>query len=72
VDERAYQEGVAAALKNGVMTYQELIGPNWREKFAELAAELEVARELGIPLAALEMKSGGLASATRQEGQDNG
>jgi len=58
VDEGAYQRGVEAALRNGTLTYQELLGPAWREKFAELADELRYARELGIPLSVFETRAG--------------
>lgn len=62
VDEQKKQAGIAAALKNGDLTYQDLIGPNWRERFDQLAEEIAYAREKNLPLSVLEMKSGGTAA----------
>ena len=67
VDEGAYQRGIEAALRNGTMTYQELLGPAWREKFAQLAVELRTARELGIPLAVFETRAGAPVRSETQE-----
>lgn len=37
-------------LKNGEVTFAELLGPGWRGQMEQLAEELKVARELGLPL----------------------
>jgi len=58
VDEGAYQRGVESALRNGTLTYQDLLGPAWRERFAQLSEELRVARDLGIPLSVFETRAG--------------
>lgn len=61
VDEVKERQANALALKNGEKTFSELLGPDWKTKFAAFAAELEYARTLGLPLSVFEQKSGGMA-----------
>lgn len=45
-------------LKNGEMSFSDLNGPDWRKVFEALAAQLELARRLDLPLSILETVSG--------------
>lgn len=40
-------------LRNGLADYSDQLGPDWEEKFVALSEQLDLARELGIPLAML-------------------
>lgn len=67
------QKDVAATalkLKNGLTTYEEILGPTWRKTLSKLAAETAFARESGIPLAVLETVAGAIAANT-EETQEN-
>lgn len=70
IDERLAVEANAAALKSGQLTYRELLGSEWEEKFAQHAKELALARSLGLPLAELETVSGAPA-AEPKDNPDN-
>ncbi len=61
VDEARESVAEAQKLKNGTLDYSEIWGPEWRVKFGALAEQLNVARELGLPLSVFEQKSGGAA-----------
>jgi capsid protein len=54
IDQVKAQKGIEMALKNGKMTYSQLIGPHWKDHFKELAEELTFIGELrdgkGLPL----------------------
>lgn len=63
------QKDVAATalkLKNGLTTYEEILGPTWRKTLSKLAAETAFARESGIPLAVLETVAGAIAENTEE------
>jgi len=70
VDEKAYQLGLSAAIKNGAVTYQDVLGPSWKERFAQLGEELEEARKHNIPLAAFETKAGAVSPQTGENGNE--
>lgn len=55
------------AMKNGAKTLRDVAGPDWRRKFADFAAQLKVARELGIPLAVFETVAGAVAAVPEVE-----
>jgi hypothetical protein len=65
------QNAIALALKNGTTDFSQEIGPDWREHFDALAAQLEYARSKGIPLGVMEMKSGGAANGKDNSGSDD-
>lgn len=50
VDEGKEQKALGEKLRNGLTRYRELIGPHWKEHFAELAEEIAEAKRLGLPL----------------------
>ena len=64
------QTAIAAAIKNGTTDYSQEIGPDWRNRFDALAEQIAYAREKGIPLAAMEMKSGGQSTSADAGRQD--
>ena len=60
----------AEALKNGEISYSQLLGPDWKKIHEQLAKELKAAKELGLPLAVFETKAGGSAAeADKQENE---
>ena len=66
------QNAIALALKNGTTDFSQEIGPDWREHFDSLAEQIAYAREKGIPLSVMEMKSGGAQpTENKQKGQDD-
>lgn len=67
VDEEKAEKGIAAKLKNGRVTYSQLIGPGWREHFDQLGKELEYIQEKGLPLGIFETKSGGTTNANEND-----
>ena len=54
-------------MKNGAKTLRDVAGPDWRRKFADFAAQLKVARELGIPLSVFETVAGAVAAVPEVE-----
>ena len=71
VKELDAQKAIAQALKNGSTDYSKLLGPDWRNKLKALAEQLDVVRELNLPLGVLELKSGGTADdADTNEDED--
>jgi len=65
------ENATAQALKNGTTDYSDLLGPDWEDRLTALAAQLEKARELNIPLGVLEMKSGGEAGGQAPQDDDD-
>lgn len=63
VDEARESVAQAQFLKNGAVDYSEILGPAWRVKFAAIAEQLALARELKLPLSIFEQKSGGAATS---------
>ena len=61
----------AQALKNGEVTYAELLGPGWLAKFEQLEKEINQIIERGLPLEILETKSGGATADNNQEEENN-
>lgn len=61
VDEARESIAESQSLKNGSTDYSELMGPEWETRFNALAEQLNLARELGLPLSVFEQKSGGAA-----------
>jgi len=55
VKESAYRE---KDLRNGLTTYQDILGPDWDSKLEQLSKELTRAKELHLPLAVLQTVSG--------------
>lgn len=62
VDEAREEAATENALRNGTTDFGELLGPGWRVKFSALAAQLDEARKLNLPLSVFTMKSGGAAT----------
>jgi hypothetical protein len=58
VDEGSAQGAKSLKFKNGLTTFAQELGPQWREQLTQLAEEVKVARELGLPLAIFESKAG--------------
>lgn len=58
IDPQKDVAAVATKLKNGLTTYRQELGPDWRNTLTELASELAEIRELGIPAAILETVAG--------------
>ena len=58
VDEGREATATATKLKNGLTTYRDTLGPNWRETLENIAEEIEYCKKLGIPHPALETASG--------------
>ena len=56
--EQKEQAALAQKLKNGLTTYRNLLGPDWRSKFRDLAEEQDEARKLGLHLPTMETASG--------------
>jgi capsid protein len=48
------------AMKDGFLSFADVLGADWKKKLESVADGLKVAQELGIPLTAFETKSGGL------------
>ena len=71
VNELEEEKGRTEAIKNGTTDYSQILGPDWRKRFKSLADQLQVGRDLALPLAVFEQKSGGAApSETKPEGTD--
>ena len=58
VDEGKAQDAILKRFKNGLATFKEVFGPNWKEHFDQLATELEYAQGKKIPLAMLQTAAG--------------
>jgi len=71
IDEKVAIEANAAALKSGQMSYRDLLGSDWKEKFDQLADELDYARSRNLPLSVLETVSGAPAEANPESQQEN-
>ena len=59
VDPLKLQLAIAKALKNGVTDFSKLLGPNWKSHLTAFAEQVDIIRELSLPLDLLETKSGG-------------
>ena len=57
-DAQKEQAAIAQGLRNFTITLREIDGPDWREKAAMRAEEIELYRKLGIPHPALQSVSG--------------
>ena len=62
VDQLDAENATAQALKNGTLDYAQLLGPDWERRLGDMAKQVEVIRNLGLPLGILEGKSGGMAT----------
>ena len=58
IDERRTVDAQVAALKAGLTTYRELLGSDWEEKLAEYGREMQLIRDLDLPLSIRETVSG--------------
>ena len=54
-------------LKNGELTFRELLGPGWKSRLADLAEECRYIRSLGLPLNIFETVAGAAAVVEQQE-----
>jgi capsid protein len=61
VDQLDAENATAQALKNGTLDFSQLLGPDWKRRLSDYAAQVEEIRKLGLPLGILEAKSGGAA-----------
>lgn len=59
VDGYKASQAVRHNLKNGETTFADVLGPNWEKHFRQLAKELDLARELKLPLSILGTTAGG-------------
>lgn len=59
LDEQAYQNATQMKLKNMTGSYLEYYGPDWREKLAQVQAEIDWCKANNLPHPAYEMISGG-------------
>lgn len=57
-DAQKEQSAITQGLRNLTLSYEDLYGPDWRDVFARRRAELDAARENGIPHPALFTASG--------------
>lgn len=57
------ENATAQALKNATTNYAEILGPDWEEKLESYAKQIQVVRQLKLPLSVLETKSGGITDA---------
>ncbi len=67
VDEGREASATAVKLKNGLTTYRDTLGPDWRETLKNIAEEIEYCKKLGIPHPALETASGAVINAQGQQ-----
>lgn len=58
VDEGREASATVQKIKGGLTTYRDTLGPNWRDVLKDVAEEIRVCKELGIPHPALETASG--------------
>jgi hypothetical protein len=58
------------ALKNARKTLADVIGPDWRRVLENYGKQLDVARELGIPLSVFETVAGAVAETETEDGDD--
>ena len=74
VDEGKEQQAVAQRLHNGLTTYRELLGPQYKAQLRQLADELKFARSLDLPLSVFETVAGAPTDRApqneQQESQD--
>jgi capsid protein len=68
VDELKERKAQEVALKNGVLTYSDILGPDWDNDFTQQEKEQKSARAKKLPLALFETKSGGSAEAADNPG----
>lgn len=68
VDEGKEQNAIALKLHNGLVTYRELLGPQYKAQLKQLADELKYARDLGLPLSVFETVAGAPKDAGTTEG----
>lgn len=53
IDPEKNQKVIAEQLRSGVKSYQDVIGPGWREQLAEVKEVLDYCKEIGLPYEAL-------------------
>lgn len=71
VDEAREQDAQSRKLKNGLALYREMIGPHWREHFQHFAEEINLARELNLPISVLETVAGAMAAGNKGSDDEN-
>lgn len=65
LDVVAYQSGIRLALENGVTSYSEILGMDWKAKLQQIADERAWLREHGITHPADLLISGGETAASK-------
>ena len=74
IDPEKTQKVLAERLRTGVASYQDVIGPNWKEQLAEIKEVTDYCREIGLPLNALswltETGAGNAKELTETEHED--
>ena len=58
VDELDAQNAIAQGLKNGTTDFSKLLGPDWENKLRSYAEQMNVVRDLGLPLSVLDTNYG--------------
>ena len=58
VDELKTQQAIQLALKNGSFNFADTLGADWMEKIEFFAKQVEIIKELGLPLSIFETVSG--------------
>jgi capsid protein len=72
VDKKKAQDAIAQALKNGTTDFSELLGPDWEKRLRAYGKQIELIRELLLPLGVLETKAGAPAAAGGGETKPDG
>jgi hypothetical protein len=67
VDEWKEQQALRLALKNGEKDFATLLGPDWEQKLKSLAEQVQLIRDLDLPLSVLETISGGEMGRDEEE-----
>jgi capsid protein len=67
VDEGRTIAAQAQKIKTGLTTYKQLLGPDWEDRFEQLATELAKAKVLELPLPAFESVAGAVLETAPDE-----
>lgn len=67
LDELKDIQAASLRLKNGLTTYAQELGPNWRDSLRELSAELDYCKAHGLPLNIFETAAGAMAETAETD-----
>jgi hypothetical protein len=71
LDENSYQDAVEKQLRNMTGSYQEILGPDWKEKLSQIKHEIDWCKENGLPHPSFSMISGGERSGATTIVEEN-